>query len=279
MTIVVAGGLRTHVQRLRPDSPDGEPPVVVFVHGILTDSLASYYFTLGPAFAAAGVDAIMYDLRGHGRTDRPESGYQVERFVADLDALLDELGETRPVHLIGNSFGGTVAFGYAAARPDRVASVAMIEAEPATEMWSTRIAEVLGNATRELAREEVIEWIGTEYNLHTARLSRTAGKLLHSTTIGEDIPASQVLDEDQIAAVGCPVLAIYGSESPLSQLGPWLEYLLPHCRTAIVDGQQHSVLIEATARTLDLTLNWVREHTRPRCVSSVLLLASGEQRG
>lgn len=279
MTTVLAGGLRTHVQRLRPASTDGEPPVVVFVHGILTDSLASYYFTLGPAFAAAGMDVIMYDLRGHGRTERPATGYQVERFVEDLDALLDELGESRPVHLIGNSFGGTVAFGYAAARQDRVASVALIEAEPATEMWSTRIAEVLGNATRELARDEVIEWIGTEFNLHTARLSRTAGKLLHTTSIGEDIPASRVLDVDQIAGVQCPVLAIYGSESPLSQLGPWLESVLPQCRTAIVAGQQHSVLIEATAQTLDLTLNWVREHTLARRASPVLLLASGEKRG
>ena len=92
----------------------GEAPVVVFVHGLLTDSLASYYFTLGPSFAAAGIDVIMYDLRGHGRSERPETGYQIEYFVDDLVALLDALGERRRVHVVGNSFGGTVAAGVAA---------------------------------------------------------------------------------------------------------------------------------------------------------------------
>src|SRR5262245_22619582 len=99
------GEINTHVQYLpatRQEGQQGEPPVVVFVHGLLTDSLASYYFTLGPTFAAQGIDVIMYDLRGHGRSDRPETGYRVEDFVDDMVALLDALGEKRRVHVVGN---------------------------------------------------------------------------------------------------------------------------------------------------------------------------------
>ena len=72
----------------------------------------------------------MYDLRGHGRSDRPSTGYRLESFVDDLVGLLDALGETRRVHVVGNSFGGTIAAGLAAWYPDRVATVTMIESEP-----------------------------------------------------------------------------------------------------------------------------------------------------
>src|ERR1700730_207853 len=111
MVMVDHGDIRLHVQRLAPR--DGRPATatVVLIHGLLTDSLASYYFTLAPAFAASGLDVVMYDQRGHGRSGRPESGYTLDTNVEDLDALLDRLEVTGPVHLVGNSYGGTVAFG------------------------------------------------------------------------------------------------------------------------------------------------------------------------
>lgn len=260
MTRLDVGGLPTNVQRLDP-AGGGPAPVVVFVHGILTDSLASYYFTLGPAFAAAGFDVVMYDLRGHGRSERPVEGYQLERFVADLDGLLDALGVTVPVHLVGNSFGGTVAFGLAAAHPDRVASLAVIESEPATPDWATKMAANLRRAKEQLVLAEALEWITDRYNAHTARLAKGAAKLLHTTTIGEDVPASTaLLDDAAIAAIACPVLAIYGSLSDLAAQAPWLSGLLPRCRTVVVPDQEHSVLIERPALTRELMLGWAREH-------------------
>ncbi|MFD8871909.1 alpha/beta hydrolase, partial [Streptomyces sp. NPDC059590] len=53
-------GVRLHVQRLGPGraGPGGgrAAPTAVLLHGLLTDSLASYYFTVGPGLAAAGID-------------------------------------------------------------------------------------------------------------------------------------------------------------------------------------------------------------------------------
>jgi pimeloyl-ACP methyl ester carboxylesterase len=251
-------GLITNVQRL--PAAGQATDTVVFVHGILTDSLASYYFTLGPAFAAAGFDVLMYDLRGHGRSARPTAGYQLDRFVADLAGLLDELGIRRPVHLVGNSFGGTVAYGYAVAHPHRVRSLAMIEGEPATSAWAAKMAANLRRATEQLVLAEALEWITQRYNAHTARLARGAATLLHTTTLGTDIPDSQVLTEPEVAALDCPVLAIYGQHSDLAAQAPWLSGLLARCRTVVVPDQEHSVLIERPELTRELTMAWVREH-------------------
>ncbi|WP_314176659.1 alpha/beta fold hydrolase [Streptomyces winkii] len=255
------GEIDTHVQYLPAagrEDMQGEPPVVVFVHGLLTDSLASFYFTLGPVFAAQGIDVIMYDLRGHGRSDRPESGYQIECFVDDFVALLDALGERRKVHVVGNSFGGTVAAGVAAWHPERVATLTLIEAEPPVQRWTRHMAEGLALAKEQLVYDEVIDWIKENRGAQTARLSRIAGRILNSTTLGAEVWSGRVIDDD-LSAITCPVLAIFGEESGLVAQVPLFEATL-ECRTVVLPDQGHSVLIERTKETRDLLLGWIREH-------------------
>ncbi|OEV11694.1 pimeloyl-ACP methyl ester carboxylesterase [Streptomyces sp. Amel2xB2] len=256
------GDISTHVQYLpatRREGAQGEPPVVVFVHGLLTDSLASYYFTLGPAFAAQGIDVIMYDLRGHGRSDRPETGYQVEYFVDDLVALLDALGEKRRVHVVGNSFGGTVAAGAAAWYPDRIATLTLIEAEPPVQRWTEHMQQGLALAKEQLVHDAVIEWIKENRGAQTARLSRVAARILNSTTMGDEVWSGRVIDDD-LSAITCPVLAIFGEESGLVEQVPLFESALERCRTVVLPEQGHSVLVEKTKETRDLLLEWIREH-------------------
>jgi len=244
----IGDGLRLHAQRI---GPRGERPVTataVLVHGLLTDSLASYYFTVAPAFAASGIDVVMYDLRGHGRSTRPATGYTLDDNIDDLEALLDRLEVTGPVHLVGNSYGGTVAFGYAARHPERAASVSLIESEPATAAWAGKLDGILGRVMHELAHNEAdaIAWITANRSQNTARLAKGAARLARETTLAQDIPASRVLTEDEISSVRCPVLGLYGGDSDLAEHAPWLEALLPDCRTVVVPGHEHSVLVEAS---------------------------------
>src|SRR5438445_3375307 len=139
MPTMTVNGLSTNVQLVSV----GGTETVVFLHGMGTDSLASFYLTLAPPVAEAGIDVISYDLRGHGKTERPSSGYTMADFVADLDDLLNQLAVDRPVHLVGNSFGGTLAYSYAVAKPDRVRSIVCIESEPATAMWADKMTQIL----------------------------------------------------------------------------------------------------------------------------------------
>ncbi|MCC9307897.1 alpha/beta hydrolase [Kitasatospora sp. RB6PN24] len=259
MAVLEIDGLPFHVQRLSP--ADGRPPAatLVLVHGLLTDSLASFYFTMAPALAAAGAEVFMYDQRGHGRSGRPHTGYRLERFVADLAALLDHSFPAGPVHLVGNSFGGTVAFGLAEQRPDRVASILAIESEPASPAWAAKLDGILRRAETELVRTSTLAWVAAERGAHTARLARSAGRLLAVTSLARDIPASLLPGEERLAAIACPVLAVYGTESDLVEQAAWLDGLLPRCRSAFVSGQEHSVLVEAPDAVLELTFDWLRE--------------------
>ncbi|WP_428985859.1 alpha/beta fold hydrolase [Streptomyces pyxinicus] len=245
--MVDAGGVRLHVQRLGP--PAGRVPhaTVVLVHGLLTDSLASYYFTVAPAFAAAGLDVVMYDLRGHGRSERPPEGYTLDHNIDDLTALLDRLDVTGPLHLVGNSYGGTIAFGFTARHPGRVATLALIESEPATASWAAKLGRILHRVTTQLAGDEAaaLAWITAHRGHNTARLAKGAARLARETTLGRDIPASRVLTEAQISAVRCPVLGVYGGDSDLVDLVPLKRGLLGDFRAVVLPGHEHSVLVEA----------------------------------
>ena len=113
-------GVRLHYyQRGVPTRPH-----VVLVHGLAANT-AFWFPQLLPALVRDYL-VTAYDLRGHGRSDMPASGYGTADMASDLHALLRHAGADR-VHLIGHSFGGAVALHYAVLHPDRVASLTVAD--------------------------------------------------------------------------------------------------------------------------------------------------------
>jgi pimeloyl-ACP methyl ester carboxylesterase len=58
-----------------------------------------------------GVRCIAYDRRGHGRSDEPSHGYDLDTLADDLGALLDHL-DLREVTLVGHSMGAAEVIRY-----------------------------------------------------------------------------------------------------------------------------------------------------------------------
>ncbi|QYN38780.1 alpha/beta hydrolase [Pseudonocardia sp. DSM 110487] len=261
MSFLVINGVRTHYQRVpAKEAPTLPAPQVVFVHGLGYDSLASFYLTLAPPFAAAGIDVLTYDLRAHGRSDRPSRGYRLEDFTSDLRELLDGIGVTGPVHLVGNSFGGTVAFAFAARYPERVRSIVAIESEPPTAAWSEKMARALNAVLDEMEAERFLAWVSDTYGQHHARLTLSAAEIIRATSIIEDVPSGPFLEETALAAFTHPVLSVLGSEGFQSEDLHGVERLLPRCRTEVIAGQDHSVLVERHHELRPLLLDWIARH-------------------
>ena len=65
---------------------------------------------------------ITLDLRGHGRSDAPASGYTIDTMAKDVIGVLEVLG-LRSAHIVGSSLGAEVGLGLAAEAPDRVQSL------------------------------------------------------------------------------------------------------------------------------------------------------------
>ena len=69
---------------------------------------------------------IALDLRGHGLSDKPATGYEMECILEDLEQALEVLKVGEKFVLVGHSFGGAVAAEYAVKHPDRVENLVMI---------------------------------------------------------------------------------------------------------------------------------------------------------
>ena len=118
MPSVVTDGARIDWQEI---GPAGGRPVLV-VHGFGSNRAANWLDAGWEApLAEAGFRGILVDLRGHGESDRPvgPEHYRPERFLADLEAVLDELG-LEQVDYLGYSFGARLGWDFALAHPDRV---------------------------------------------------------------------------------------------------------------------------------------------------------------
>jgi len=73
-----------------------------------------------------GHPVAIVDLRGHGRADKPDDGYDLATMGADLIGVLDAMGFAKAV-LAGQSTGGNIVVDFAARVPDRVVGVAGID--------------------------------------------------------------------------------------------------------------------------------------------------------
>jgi pimeloyl-ACP methyl ester carboxylesterase len=259
MPEVTANAVRFHVQRL-PAAPDPGAPVVVFVHGLVMDNLSSFYYTLAAPLAAAGAQVILYDLRGHGRSERTPAGYSTRDGVADLCALLDALGEQDPVYLAGNSYGGLIAARMAVTAPGRVAGLVLIESSctgPAAAAWIEEMANTLTVAALGLEYDRVQDQLAAAGQRKLARLATHADKLLNGTTLIEDLASERPLAGQELACITCPVLGVYGECSELVNAADDLRHHVRDCRIEILPGLAHTVLREATAPLRDIVTGWL----------------------
>ncbi|SDH70592.1 alpha/beta fold hydrolase [Pseudomonas panipatensis] len=118
--VTLNDGLRLHYL----DSGAGEP--LLFIHGSGPGASGHSNFKQNyPEFAAAGYRVIVPDLPGYGASDKPETDYTLDFFVAAVSGLLDALDIPRCT-LVGNSLGGAIALKLALDQPQRVARLVLM---------------------------------------------------------------------------------------------------------------------------------------------------------
>jgi pimeloyl-ACP methyl ester carboxylesterase len=130
-----AGTLRMHA--LEAGEPSG--PLVVLLHGF-PESSESWREVL-PTLAAAGFHAVAPDLRGYARTEKPDSGYDLDTLADDVVQLVLALGRER-AHVVGHDWGGVVAYHLAATRPAVVDRLVVVNAphpaDIARRIWNPK---------------------------------------------------------------------------------------------------------------------------------------------
>ncbi len=105
----------------------GEGETLLFIHG-LGASHQDWEYQL--PFFKNNYRVILFDLRGHGKSDKPNAPYTIKQFANDISQLITTCAP-RGAHIIGHSLGGMIAFQLAIDFPKLVISLTIINSAPA----------------------------------------------------------------------------------------------------------------------------------------------------
>jgi pimeloyl-ACP methyl ester carboxylesterase len=117
---ISANGLNFHLRDW-----GGHGDWIVCLHGLA--SQAHIWDLVAPRLSDS-FRVIAIDQRGHGLSDKPDSGYDFATITSDLDAILNVLNASRDrTVLAGHSWGGNVALQYAVDHPDPVSGLVLVD--------------------------------------------------------------------------------------------------------------------------------------------------------
>jgi pimeloyl-ACP methyl ester carboxylesterase len=104
----------------------GQGQPILFIHGL---GSSTRDWELQVTFFSKHNRAVTFDVRGHGRSEKPPGPYSILQFAADTAGLIQALG-IAPAHVVGISLGGMIAFQLAADAPNLVRSLVIVNAAP-----------------------------------------------------------------------------------------------------------------------------------------------------
>jgi len=226
---------------------DGRGPWLTLVHGLSQNHLV---WSAQLAAAAAEYALVRVDLRGHGFSSVPRSGYGQREYLDDVLAVLDHLGIER-TYWWGTHTGAALGLLLAALHPERVAALVLDGAvipgavPPSVARHNEWAAEIAHRDGIQRVLEEWFErgeWFAG-MRAEPARRRMLAHKDLVLSFSGApwlttEAPLPVPHLTEHLAAIRQPTLIINGSEDlpDFLEVAGQLERALPHATRYLVPG-------------------------------------------
>jgi pimeloyl-ACP methyl ester carboxylesterase len=206
---------------------------IVFVPG-MTD-IAYDYVEVLPLF---GRRTLVVEVRGHGRSSSPVSGYDLATLSEDVGAVVDAVTDG-PVHVVTFSRGTSAAIAWALDHSDRVRSLAIGDYVPEEKVLTTDISRRLLSG----------RWRGTPVS---ERIDVDAGTKTFQA-------AHKRSFWDELAGLGLPLLVVRSGDSILVREEDWARYagLFPQAQLVEFHDSPHDIFRPERGRYPRL----VQEHT------------------
>jgi pimeloyl-ACP methyl ester carboxylesterase len=269
-TEVVVDGVRAPV---RETGPPGSEEAVVFVHG---NPGSSRDWDDLLARTGAFARAVAPDMPGFGRADRPDDfEYTIQGYARFLGDALEALG-VRRAHLVLHDFGGPWGLAWAAAHPDAVASVTLINIgvligyrwHYLARIWRTPVLGELFQATTTLAGFRLLlrhgnprglprDFVERMYRDIDRGTKRAVLRLYRATPAGAleaPLPVMRELDP--------PALVVWGRRDPYLPVkhAEGQRQAFPSAEVTVLDDSGHWPFADDPQRVADLVVPFLRRH-------------------
>jgi pimeloyl-ACP methyl ester carboxylesterase len=198
---------------------------------------------------------IVWDPRGHGRSDsppRPEQ-YGLATSAEDLRGLLDYLGIER-AYVGGQSMGGGIGARFALAYPERVAALLIIDSASASGLPMSAAMRAMREKTIELAETEGMEAVAdyvitanpnlrTQAEASPGARQRLRQMFLDLNPAGYAHTIRAMLTErfpaEQLSTLSMPTLVLVGDEDPALEAAKLTHREIPGSHLVILPQAGH----------------------------------------
>jgi pimeloyl-ACP methyl ester carboxylesterase len=255
MAKITANGVQIHHEL------HGEGVPLVLVHGSWVDS--SSWAGVVPLLAGS-FQVLVYDRRGHSRSERPTGKGSVHEDAEDLGALIDAL-DLGPAHVVTSSYGGNIALRLAAKRPELFRSLAshepplvgLLAGDPDSEPLLAGAASTfeavggrIATGDHEGAARRFVEEVALGPGGWNQLPPGAREVMVHNapTFLDEIQDADQTMaDAEALAALEMPVLFTDGSAgSPMfERVADRLAEIVPTAARATIRGAAHAPHLDA----------------------------------
>jgi esterase len=229
----------------------GEGVPVLFLHGSKSNARAWDFVV--DASALGDRRFIAPDQRGHGLSEAPTTGYQIENLASDMWAFLDALSIERAV-VVGTATGGYMALTMASSRPERVAGIAVVDAG----IWINpnlnfaprkRVYDSMTAGRAALDRSDLWDEAAKDhYALHSFR-DLGDGRVEYRHFEQPETAESRAAFDVEALKIGCPTLLVRGEHSDITEPDTHarLAGFIPQAEIATVAGSGHHVSLDKPA--------------------------------
>jgi 3-oxoadipate enol-lactonase len=228
----------------------GQGQPLVFIHGL---GSSTRDWEIQVAEFCSAYQVITFDLRGHGKSDKPAGPFSMEMFAADTAGLLKALG-VGPAHIVGLSLGGGVAFQLAVDSPAMLRTLTIVNSAPEmivrslsdrVAIWQRlaivrllglrKMGEVLGNRLfiepeqAELRQIFAARWAENDRRAYLAALRAMIGWSV----------------SERLGSITCPTLVLAADEdyTPASAKEEYTAQI-PHAQLVIISDSRHATPVE-----------------------------------
>lgn len=209
-------------------------------------------------FSGAGYRVTAYDMRGHGESEKPDFGYRLSRFGADLYDILTTL-DLRNVSIIAHSMGSSVTWAFWDQYPDernRIDRLAIVDQSSvlvADPTWTKEEAETCSAAlftpaqTYIFAKNIALETPPFVRKMFTPNVSEADYEwvLAENNKISDQHAATLLIDHafadwrDVLPRIDIPCLVISGADSVNDASGiAWAATQIPGAKSRTFTSEE-----------------------------------------